>query len=208
MTLPRHVACHHPAVQVHIQKADQVLKGHSLCHEGLARPLVTLHHKGDAHRKVDPASAHVRKVLLVLRLHIDLPERCHARFECRRIRLRPARGQFFKIVGQHIVRVISEPLKIVCQAVIHPVPTTQHLILCRPHCEHPVQLLLIATQLIDNAADRTSAPLPVRKLVVQGKLTDKLPGLVQRLNCHPRAGCCPRGQKYTKLLAGLLGQLF
>ena len=44
--------------------------------------------------------------------------------------------------------------------------------------------------------------------LVQGKLPDKLPGLVQRLNCHPRAGCCPRGQKYTKLLAGLLGQLF
>ena len=71
---PRDIAHCHAAVQIHIQKADQVLKGHPLCHNRLPRLLVPLYYKGNAHRKVESALVYVRKILFVLGLHIDLPE--------------------------------------------------------------------------------------------------------------------------------------
>ena len=151
---------------------------------------------------------HVRKILCVLCLRIDIPEGLHTLLKCCRIGLRSAGRQLLKKVGQHVVRVMLEPLEVIGHAAISPLPAPQQLILPRPDCEHTVMLRRILTQVVDHGADSAAFSMPVRDFVIQRELLDKRPRPVQFLNRHTCTGRCPCVQKYIEFLVGHLGQVF
>ena len=116
--------------------------------------------------------------------------------------------QLLKKVGQHVVRVILEPLEVIGHAAILPLPAPQQFILPRPDCEHTVMLRRILTQVVDHGADSAAFSMPVRDFVIQRELLDKRPRPVQFLNRHTCTGRCPCVQKYIEFLVGHLGQVF